>query len=82
MMQTTGRPLAAERLMDLERTIEALNGQLREMQWERCRVKSEPRSVRWWQTLVPHKEDLFMSAVCNRRIRPNTKVVSHAGSRT
>jgi hypothetical protein len=51
------------------------------MQWEQYRVKADPLPVRWWRTLVPHKGDLFMSTVCNRRIRPNTKVVSHAGSR-
>ena len=81
MMRVTGRPVETDRMMDLERTVEALNGQLREMQWERYGVKTEPLSARWWRTLVPHREDVFMSAVCNRRIRPNRKVVPHAGSR-
>jgi hypothetical protein len=81
MMQARGRLVEADRLVDLERTVEALNGQLRDMQGERCGVKAELLSVRWWRTLVPHRGDVFMSAVCNRRIRPNTKVVAHGGSR-
>lgn len=81
MMQTIGRAVATDRLVDLERTVDSLNGQLREMQWELYRAKAEPLPIRLWRTLVPHKTGAFMSAVCNRRIRPNTKVVSHVGSR-
>jgi hypothetical protein len=81
-MHMTGRPVVTDRLVDLERTVESLNGQLREMQGELYRAtKAEPLSVRLWRSLMPQKEEVFMSAVCNRRIRPNTKVVSHAGSR-
>jgi hypothetical protein len=82
MMQTTGRLVETDRFVDLERMVEALNGQVREMQWERYRVKAEPLPVRWWRTLVPQRGDVFMSTVCNRRIRPNTKVVSHGRPRT
>lgn len=74
MMQAT-----TERLVELERTVDSLNGRLREMQWELYRTKIETSPVRWWRTLVPHKGGVFMSAVCNRRVRPNMKVVSHAG---
>jgi hypothetical protein len=81
MMQTAGRGVATGRLVDLERMVDSLNGQLREMQWELYRAKAEPLPVRLWRTLMPHKGDAFMSAVCNRRVRPNTKVVSHVGSR-
>ena len=81
-MHMTGRPVVTDRLVDLERTVESLNGQLREMQGELYRAtKAEPLSVRLWRSLMPQKGEVFMSAVCNRRIRPNTKVVSHAGSR-
>ncbi|HXX76202.1 MAG TPA: hypothetical protein VEI50_13820 [Nitrospiraceae bacterium] len=81
-MHMTGRPVVTDRLVDLERTVESLNGQLREMQGELYRAtRAKPLSVRLWQSLMPQKEEVFMSAVCNRRIRPNTKVVSHAGSR-
>lgn len=80
MMLTIGRLLMADRLVDLERTVDSLNGQLREMQWKLYRTKAEPLSIRLWRTLLPHKGGVFMSAVCNRRIRPNTKVVAHASS--
>lgn len=79
MMQITGKTIAADRLVDLERTVDSLNGQLREMQWELYRVKAEPLSLRLWRTFVPQRSGAFMSAVCNRRIRPNTKVVTHGG---
>ena len=81
-MSAVGRLLGTDRLIDLERTVDSLNGQLREMQWVLYRAKAEPLSVRLWRTLVSLKGGQeFMSAVCNRRIRPNTKVVSHVGSR-
>lgn len=81
-MYATGRPVMTDRLVDLERMVESLNGQLREMQWELDRAtKTEPLSVRLWRSLMPQRGGVFMSTVCNRRVRPNTKVVSHAGPR-
>ncbi len=81
-MSTAGRLLGADRLVDLERTVDSLNAQLREMQWELCRAKAKPLSVRLWKNLVNFKGGQeFMSAVCNRHVRPNTKMVSHADPR-
>jgi hypothetical protein len=82
MMLIARRVLETGRLIDLERTVNSLNGQLREMQWELCRTKVEPLPVRLWRNLVsPKGGQEFMSAVCNRRARPNTKVVSNADPR-
>lgn len=82
MMVATGRSVMTDRLGDLERTVDSLNGQLREVQWDLQQTKAEPLAIRLWRTLLPHKGGgLFMSAECNRRIRPNTKVVSHDCSR-
>ena len=82
MMLTVGKSFGTDRLVDLERTVDSLNGQLREMQWELYRAKGEPLPVRVWRNLVSLKGGQeFMSAVCNRRARPNTKVVSHADPR-
>ena len=82
MMHTLGKSFGADRLVDLERTVDSLNGQLREMQWELYRAKAEPLPLRLWRNLVSLKgRQESMSAVCNRRARPNTKVVSHADSR-
>jgi hypothetical protein len=81
-MLTGGPSYMINRLGDLERTVDSLNGQLREVQWELQRSKTEPLAVRLWRTLLPYRDGrIFMSAVCNRRIRPNTKLVSHDCSR-
>ena len=81
-MLTASRSLEADRLVDLERTVDSLNGQLREMQWELYRAKAEPLSMRLWRNLVSPKGGReFMSTVCNRRARPNTRMVVHADSR-
>jgi hypothetical protein len=82
MMLKAQRFTGTGRLIDLERTVNSLNGQLREMQWELYRTKAEPLPVRLWRNLVsPKGAQEFMSTVCNRRARPNTKVVSHADPR-
>jgi hypothetical protein len=81
-MLTVGKSFGTDRLVDLERTVESLNGQLREMQWDLYRVKAEPLPVRLWRNLVSLKGGQeFMSDVCNRSARPNTKMRSHADPR-
>jgi len=82
-MFTVGNSVGTDRLVDLERTVGSLNGQLRKMQWDLYRAKAEPLPVRLWRNLVSLKGGQeFMSAVCNRRARPNTKMVSYADPRT
>ena len=78
-MFVTGRSFTTDRLVDLERTVEFLNGQVRKMQGDVCRVKVEPLPIRLWRNFRGRQQ--FMSAVCNRRVRPNTKLVPHADSR-
>ena len=81
-MLTAGRFVGTERLIDLERTVDSLNGQLRKMQRDLYQAKSELLPVRLWRNLASFKGGQeFMSAVCNRRARPNTKVVSYADPR-
>ena len=81
-MLTIGRSFGAARLVDLERTVDSLNGQLRKMQWDLYRAKSEPFPTRLWRNLVSLKGGQeFMSTVCNRCARPNTKVISYADPR-
>ena len=78
-MLTAGKSFRAHRIIDLERMVNLLNGQLREMQWSLYRAKVEPLSARLWRSLVGFKGDQeFMSACCNRSVRPNTKRVSYA----
>ncbi len=81
-MFVTGRSFRGGRLVDLERTVDLLNGQVRKMQGELHRAKAVPIPIRLWRNLVGLKGGQeFMSAVCNRCIRPNTKLVSHVEPR-
>ena len=81
-MLTVGRSIATDRLIDLEQTVDSLNGELRKIQWDLYRAKAEPLSARLWRNLVSFKgRQEFMSAVCSRHARPNTKMVSHADPR-
>ena len=82
-MFIAGRFIGTDRLIDLEHTVESLNGELRKIQGDLYRTKTEPFSTRLWRSLVsPKGGQEFMSAVCNRCARPNTKLVSHADPRT
>ncbi len=81
-MFITGRSSRGGRLVDLERTVDFLNGQVRKMQGELHRAKAVPITIRLWRNLVGLKgRQEFMSAVCNRCVRPNTKLVSHVEPR-
>jgi len=80
-MVMTGRGITKDRLMDLERTVDALNGRLRDMQWELQQAKTGSLTEWFWKNVMsPSQGNEFMSAVCNRRARPNSKVVDYAGT--
>lgn len=69
------------RLMDLERTVDVLTGRLKDVQGELQRVKSDSFSERLWKNLTGSRQGSeFMSACCNRRARPNMRMVDHAGT--
>ena len=72
-----------ERLMNLQRTVDTLQGRVQDMQWELRHAQRRTLSERWWRNLLGTRQaNTFMSACCNRRVRPNTKmVVDHAGAR-
>ena len=81
-MFITGRSFRGGRLVDLERTVDFLDGQVRKMQGELHRAKAVPITIRLWRNLLGRKGGQeFMSAVCNRCVRPNTKLVSHVEPR-
>ncbi len=72
-----------ERLMDLERTVDTMNGRLRDMQWELRQAKGHSLTERFWKNLIGFRQGSeFMSAVCNRQVRPNTKMVDYVGTTT
>lgn len=71
-----------ERLMDLQRTVDTLQGRVQEMQRE-LRQEKRPAAERWWRHLLGARHsEAFMSACCNRRARPNTKVMEYARTRS
>jgi hypothetical protein len=83
MMLILEKSFGVERLIDLERTADSLNGQLRVMRWKWHRAKAESLSMRLWRNLMSLKGGQeFMSDVCNQRARPNTRMVFHADPRT
>lgn len=71
-----------ERLTNLERTIDSLQGRVQEMQWELRNADRRSLAERWWKSLLgATPRNTFMSACCNQRVRPNTKAVDYAGTR-
>jgi len=71
--------MTKERLIDLQRTVDTLQGRVQDMQWELRQAKRQPAS--WWRHLLRAKPgNTFMSACCNRRVRPNTKMVDYAAA--
>jgi|LNFM01.2.fsa_nt_gb hypothetical protein len=75
--------ISNNRLMDLERVVDMLNGQLRALQRELQHTKygslAERLRINWASM---RRNRIFMSAVCNQRIRPNTKEAYRGASRT
>jgi hypothetical protein len=81
MIRAEQNIVTKERLMNLERTVDTLNSQLRKMQWELQQAKAGSLTERFWKNLLsPLQGNEFMSMVCNRRVRLNTKVVDHFGT--
>jgi hypothetical protein len=69
------------RLVSLERTVDVLTGRLQDVQGELQRVKGDSLTERLWKNLTGSRQrSEFMSACCNRRVRPNMRMVDHAGT--
>jgi hypothetical protein len=82
-MTTMGQSPAHNRLMDLERLVDTLTGQLHMLQREsQLTAGWSPAGQLRSNWLRLRRNHLFMSAICTRRIRPNTKEPSHDASRT
>jgi hypothetical protein len=75
--------MTKERLMTLQRTVDTLEGRLKNMQWEIRQVKGLSMTERLWRNLLgPRQGNAFMSGCCSRKVRPNTKVMNHVGTTT
>ncbi|MDH4084935.1 MAG: hypothetical protein OEV99_14815 [Nitrospira sp.] len=74
--------VTTDRLTDLERTVAAMDNQLRTILWGLQRSHSGSLRKRLWSFVRPNPNAEFMSAVCNQRVRSNTKLMTHERSRT
>lgn len=82
-MTTMDQRLAHSRLLDLERVVELLNGQLLALQRQLHQANSYSSGEQLRSNFFSLRRNrLFMSAICNRRIRPNTKEPSGGEVRT
>jgi len=74
--------LTHSRLMDLERVVELLNGQLHALQRELDQTQHWSSAGQLRSNFFSlRRNHQFMSAICNRRIRPNTKGPGHGESK-
>ena len=71
-----------DRLMDLEKTVAALDDRLRNIQSGLWQFKSSSLTERLLNLMSSKQKCAFMSAVCNGRVRPNMKVANHDSPRT
>ncbi|MDH5642315.1 MAG: hypothetical protein OEY28_13585 [Nitrospira sp.] len=82
-MTTMEQRLTHDRLTDLTRVVELLNGQLRTLHQELHQPSNWSSTGQLRSNFLSLRRNrVFMSAICNRRIRPNTKQPSGAVSRT
>jgi hypothetical protein len=79
MMRHTSVP--SDRLLDLEKTIVTLDHRVQMIQCGLQQTKGTSFTERLWGLMGSKPKQALMSAVCNRRVRPNTKVVPYASPR-
>jgi hypothetical protein len=73
-MTTMEQPATHNRLMDLERVVILLNGHLRALRQELDQHSAGSSAYCPWLTWGNQRQKrLFMSAICNRHIRPNLR---------
>lgn len=70
-----------DRLIDLEKTIVTLDHRVQMIQSGLQQTKGHSLTERLWSLMGSKQKQALMSTVCNRRVRPNTKVVPYASPR-
>jgi hypothetical protein len=81
MLVTESSSLTKDQLMDLERTVAALDNRLQSIQRGLQRSTAGSLVQRFQSLLRPKQASQFMSAVCNRHVRSNTKLTSYDSPR-
>ncbi|MFO0702072.1 MAG: hypothetical protein U0236_22890 [Nitrospira sp.] len=79
MMKHTAVP--HDRLIDLEKTIVTLDHRVQMLQCNLQQARGHSLTERLWSLMGAKPKQALMSGVCNRRVRPNTKVVPYASPR-
>ncbi len=79
MIATERTTRTKNQLIDLERTVAALDSRLQSIQWGLQRSHAGSLIDRFWSLMRSKQGRGFMSAVCNQRVRSNTKLVTHDG---
>ena len=82
MIATERTTLIKDHVMDLERTVAALDNRLQSIQWGLQRSTIGLLVERFRSVMRFKQRGRFMSTVCNQHIRSNTKLASHDGPRT
>lgn len=77
MVTTEHAPLTKDQLIDLERSVAALDIRLQCIQWGLQRGTASSLAKRFRSFMRPTRGNQFMSTVCNQHIRSNTKLVNH-----
>lgn len=70
--------LTKDHLMVLERTVAALNDRLQSIEWDLQRSTAGSFVERFRGLMRSKQRGELMSAICNQRIRSNTKLGTHA----
>jgi len=73
-------PETNNRLIELEKTVAALDDRVRTIQWGLWPSMAREPKKRFWSLIPPRQDWAFMSSVCNQRVRPNMKVTPHESS--
>jgi len=81
MLPTESISLTKDQLMDLERTVAALDNRLQSIQRGLQQSTAGSLVERFRSLLWSKQRGQYMSAVCNRHVRLNTKLMSHDSPR-
>jgi len=81
MIATERTTLTKDHLMDLERTVAALDTRLQSIQWGLHRGTAGSLVERFRNLMRSKQGSRFMSTVCNQQIRSNTKLANYDGPR-
>jgi hypothetical protein len=81
MLATESISLTKDQLMDLERSVTALDHRLQSIQSGLQRNTAGSLVERFRSLMRSKQGNLFMSTVCNRHVRSNTKLGTHDSPR-